>query len=136
MITDNHTLYSYNTFTLSQCNNGPDISDYKTMSEVFREIALKIFDEEDSDIEEDEVVGFLKKKFIENQIQKCKSEGETIKILQSILNLHGDDVEIPVINNSQLNKLLELSVNQLLPVTTRVNEHVISLLKQAFSSYV
>ncbi|KAG0928978.1 hypothetical protein G6F32_012418 [Rhizopus arrhizus] len=136
MITDNHTLYPYNIFTLSQCDNGHDISDYKTMSEVFREIALKIFDEEDSNIEEDEIVGSLKKKFIENQIQKCKSEGEIIKILQSILNLYGDDVEIPVINNSQLNKLLELSVNQLLPVITRVNEHVIASLKQTFSSYI
>ncbi|KAI9478253.1 MAG: hypothetical protein EXX96DRAFT_595657 [Benjaminiella poitrasii] len=136
MITDNHTLYPYNIFTLSQCNNGPDISDYKTMSEVFREIALKIFVEEDSDIEEDEIVGSLKKKFIEDQIQKCKSEGEIIKILQSILNLYGNDVEIPVIKNSQLNNLLELSVNQLLPVITRVNEHIISSLKQAFSSYV
>ncbi|CAO3609354.1 unnamed protein product [Mucor hiemalis] len=60
MITDNHTLYPYNIFTLSQCNNGPDISDYRTISEVFREIALKIF-VEDSDIEEDEIVGSLKK---------------------------------------------------------------------------
>lgn len=33
MITDNHTLYPYNIFTLSQCDNGHDISDYKTMSE-------------------------------------------------------------------------------------------------------
>ncbi|KAI7852041.1 hypothetical protein BDC45DRAFT_558913 [Circinella umbellata] len=107
MITDHHTLCPYNIFTLSQCNNGPDISDYKTMSEVFREIALKIF-VEDSDIEEDEIVGSLKKKVIKDQIQKCKSEGEIIKILKSILNLYGDDVEIPVINNSQLNNLLEL----------------------------
>lgn len=61
MITDNHTLYPYNTFTLSQCDNGHDISDYKTMSEVFREIALKIFEEEDRNIEEDEIVGSLKK---------------------------------------------------------------------------
>ena len=61
MITDNHTLYPYNIFTLSQCDNGHDISDYKTMSEVFREIALKIFEEEDRNIEEDEIVGSLKK---------------------------------------------------------------------------
>ncbi|KAI8335204.1 hypothetical protein BD560DRAFT_414128 [Blakeslea trispora] len=41
-----------------------------------------------------------------------------------ILNLYGDDVRILVTNKSELNKLVELSVNQLLPEISRVNEHI------------
>lgn len=67
MITASHNLHPYNIFTLSQCDNGQDVSDYKIMSEVLREIALSIFDEDDRNVDEDEIVGCLKKNLLKNK---------------------------------------------------------------------
>ncbi|PHZ10634.1 uncharacterized protein RHIMIDRAFT_32401 [Rhizopus microsporus ATCC 52813] len=67
--TDNHFSQPYSVFTLSECDNGHDISDFKALSEIFREIALKIIHEEDNGIPEKEITGILEKQFVKNQIK-------------------------------------------------------------------
>ncbi|ORE06800.1 hypothetical protein BCV72DRAFT_256168 [Rhizopus microsporus var. microsporus] len=134
--TDNHFSQSYSVFTLSECDNGHDISDFKALSEIFREIALKIIHEEDNGIPEKEITGILEKQFVKNQIKKCQSNGEGIKTLQAILNLYGDKESITVIENTKLNKCLEQLAKQLMPTINRVNKHVVSSIKQAFSEHM
>lgn len=96
-MTSNHDNRPYTIFTLCDYDPG-DYSDGKIGSKLFRTIALQVLRNEESELKKKKVVQWLQ--------TNCKQEGRVKGFFGEVIKLFGEQQELKIIGNKDLNKIL------------------------------